>query len=83
MLRQAKLLYASTLQRVPCLSRLAPQNLATKQPDADNALRQMSQWMKEGQLSDTEDVVSGLDASVDAFIGMLQGANVGKTMVRV
>ena len=58
-------------------------NLSTKQPDARNALVRMSGWMKEGKLKDREDVVHGLEASADAFIGMLKGENIGKTMVAV
>jgi len=57
--------------------------LAARQPDAGEALRTMSGWIKEGKLKYRESVTHGLDSSVDAFIGMLRGENFGKTMVQV
>ncbi len=57
--------------------------LAARQPDAGEALRTMSGWIKEGKLKYRESVTHGLDGSVDAFIGMLRGENFGKTMVQV
>ncbi len=57
--------------------------LAAQQPDAGEALRTMSGWIKEGKLKYRESVTHGLDSSVDAFIGMLRGENFGKTMVQI
>ena len=57
--------------------------LAARQPDAGEALRTMSGWIKEGRLNYRESVTYGLDSSVDAFIGMLRGENFGKTMVQI
>ncbi len=57
--------------------------LAARQPDAGEALRTMSGWIKEGKLKYRESVTHGLDSSVDAFIGMLRGENFGKTMVQI
>ena len=54
-----------------------------RQPDAGEALRTMSGWIKEGKLKYRESVTHGLDSSVDAFIGMLRGENFGKTMVQI
>ena len=58
-------------------------NLASRHPDAENALETLSGWIKSGQLKYRESVTDGLDSAVDAFIGMLGGRNFGKTMVRV
>ena len=57
--------------------------LSAEHPAAENALAEMSAWMKAGQLKQRESVTEGLDSAVDAFIGMLAGANFGKTMVRI
>lgn len=45
--------------------------------------RDMAQWLSEGRIVATEDVVDGLEQAPDAFIGLLQGRNFGKLVVRV
>ena len=53
---------------------------------ADQALefyRDMSKWMKEGKIKYREDIVDGLDAAPEAFIGLLAGKNFGKLIVHV
>ena len=40
-------------------------------------------WLTSGELVVRETVVDGLDQAVPAFIGMLQGANIGKMVVRL
>ena len=47
------------------------------------ALRRMARWIKEGKLRYREDVVEGLERAPEAFIGMLQGKNFGKLVVKV
>ncbi|MDE1894719.1 MAG: NADP-dependent oxidoreductase [Pseudomonadota bacterium] len=46
-------------------------------------LPQMSQWVGEGKVKFREDIVGGLDAAPQAFIGLLEGNNFGKLVVRV
>lgn len=46
-------------------------------------LEQAAQWIKSGELRWREDVVDGLDSAPEAFIGMLDGKNFGKLVVRV
>jgi NADPH-dependent curcumin reductase CurA len=46
-------------------------------------LRDMSGWLKEGRVKYREDIVEGLDAAPEAFIGLLKGKNFGKLLVRV
>ena len=58
-------------------------NLASRHPQAEQALETMSAWIASGQLKHRESITEGLDSAVDAFIGMLGGGNFGKTMVRV
>lgn len=43
----------------------------------------MSSWVKDGKVKFREDVVDGLDNAPQAFIGMLEGKNFGKLVVRV
>ncbi len=40
-------------------------------------------WVADGSLKYREDVVDGLDKAVEAFIGLLEGQNFGKLVVRV
>jgi NADPH:quinone reductase len=46
-------------------------------------LQGMRQWLKQGKLKYREDVAQGLENSPQAFIGMLQGRNLGKQLVQV
>jgi len=45
-------------------------------------IAQMAQWMKEGKLKYREQVVEGFENTPRAFIGMLQGENTGKMLVK-
>ncbi|MEE2728954.1 MAG: NADP-dependent oxidoreductase, partial [Candidatus Latescibacterota bacterium] len=47
------------------------------------ALHALAGWVREGKLSYREDIVDGLENAPAAFIGMLQGDNTGKRLVRV
>jgi len=44
---------------------------------------QMSPWLKEGKIKFREDIVDGLENAPQAFIGLLEGKNFGKLVVRV
>ncbi|QUS35699.1 NADP-dependent oxidoreductase [Falsirhodobacter algicola] len=46
-------------------------------------LTEASAWVAEGKLHWREDMVDGLDAAPEAFIGMLEGKNFGKLIVKV
>lgn len=43
----------------------------------------MTQWLQEGAISYREHLVEGLDNAADSFIGLLEGKNFGKLVVRV
>ncbi|WP_420404529.1 NADP-dependent oxidoreductase [Nisaea sp.] len=45
--------------------------------------RDMAGWISSGKLKYREDVVEGLDAAPEAFIGLLKGRNFGKLVVKV
>jgi NADPH-dependent curcumin reductase len=57
--------------------------LSASHPEAEEALALLSTWIKEGKLKYRESVSDGLESAVPSFIGMLQGQNLGKTMIRV
>jgi NADPH-dependent curcumin reductase CurA len=43
----------------------------------------MEQWLREGRVKYREDVVEGLEKAPEAFMGLLEGANFGKLVVKV
>jgi NADPH-dependent curcumin reductase CurA len=45
--------------------------------------RDVSTWLQEGKIKYKEDVVEGLENAPQAFLGLLQGKNFGKLLVRV
>ncbi|AKT37530.1 NADP-dependent oxidoreductase [Chondromyces crocatus] len=46
-------------------------------------LRDMSTWIRDGRVRYREDIVDGLENAPEAFIGLLQGKNFGKLVVRL
>ena len=44
---------------------------------------QMNTWLNEGKIIFREDIVDGLDNAPQAFIGLLEGKNFGKLVIRV
>jgi hypothetical protein len=46
-------------------------------------LQGMGQWLRQGKLKYREDVTRGLENAPQAFIGMLEGKNLGKQLVQV
>lgn len=49
----------------------------------ESALQQLSIWLGQGKIHYREDVVEGIENTPKAFIGMLEGRNVGKQLVKV
>lgn len=49
----------------------------------DDFLTDMSGWIAEGRVKYREDVVDGLEQAPEAFMGLLEGRNFGKLLVRV
>jgi NADPH-dependent curcumin reductase CurA len=46
-------------------------------------LKRATPWVREGRLKYREDIVDGLANAPEAFIGMLEGANFGKLLIRM
>lgn len=44
---------------------------------------QMSRWLEEGKIKFREDILDGLENAPQAFIGLLEGKNFGKLIIRV
>ena len=50
---------------------------------SEDFLRDVSAWVHAGRIKYREDIVGGLERAPEAFIGLLQGRNFGKLIVRV
>jgi NADPH-dependent curcumin reductase len=55
-------------------------DFAAKEPDF---LRDVGEWVRTGRIKYREDIVDGLENAPAAFLGLLQGKNFGKMLVRV
>lgn len=49
----------------------------------EEALKQLGTWLRDGKIKYREDVVDGLENAPAAFIGMMEGKNIGKQLVKV
>ena len=43
----------------------------------------MTTWLAAGEIAYDETIVEGIDHTVDAFLGMMRGKNIGKMLVRI
>jgi NADPH-dependent curcumin reductase CurA len=46
-------------------------------------LRDVGEWARTGRLKYREDIVDGLEKAPESFLGLLQGKNFGKMLVRM
>ena len=46
-------------------------------------LRDVSGWLRDGAVRYREDIAAGLENAPASFIGMLEGRNFGKALVRI
>lgn len=49
----------------------------------DEFFPQMSEWVTSGKIKYREEIVDGLEQAPEAFMGMLQGKNFGKLVIRI
>lgn len=56
--------------------------ISDHQAEHDEFLRELGGWIAAGQVKVLEDVVDGLEKAPEAFIGLLEGRNNGKLVVR-
>jgi NADPH-dependent curcumin reductase CurA len=45
--------------------------------------QRIARWIKEGKMKYKEDVVEGIENAPAAFIGMMNGENFGKLLIKV
>jgi NADPH-dependent curcumin reductase CurA len=45
--------------------------------------KEVGQWLAQGKITFREDIVDGLENAPNAFIGLLEGKNFGKLIIRV
>ena len=51
--------------------------------DFSASLDQLGSWMKSGKIDTIETVSEGLEKAPEAFVGMMEGKNIGKQIVKV
>lgn len=51
--------------------------------ESRSAAQQLGEWLKEGKLKHEETIVEGFDKTPEAFIGLFDGKNKGKMVVKV
>lgn len=49
----------------------------------EEGIKQNLQWIKEGKLKYKETITEGFENAFNAFVGMLQGDNTGKAIVKI
>jgi NADPH-dependent curcumin reductase CurA len=53
------------------------------QDQFEEAAKQLGQWLQEGKITYSETVIEGFDSIPDAFIGLFEGKNEGKMVVKI
>jgi len=46
-------------------------------------MKRMGKWIKEGKIKYKEDIIEGIENAPDAFIGLMNGKNFGKLLIKV
>lgn len=70
-----KLLNTSSLMKGFIVSDYAERNM--------EGLLQLSQWVREGKIKYRETIIEGFENTVDAFLGLFHGDNIGKQLVKL
>lgn len=70
-----KLLKTSSLMKGFIVSDFAEHN--------KEGLTNLAKWVQEGKIKYHENVIEGFDHTVDAFLGLFRGENIGKQLVKV
>jgi len=52
-------------------------------PRFSEATEQLAEWVQSGDVQYRETVTEGLESAPDAFLGLFEGENIGKQLVRV
>lgn len=51
--------------------------------DFGQSIKQLAAWIKEGKIKYDETILEGFDKLPDAFIGLFEGKNIGKMLVKI
>jgi NADPH-dependent curcumin reductase CurA len=84
--KPASSVLCSTLMRSILIKRLTMRGFIIFDDYGDRFtefLTQMTVWLREGRIKYREDVVPGLESAPRAFLGLLEGRNFGKLIVKV
>jgi NADPH-dependent curcumin reductase CurA len=46
-------------------------------------IKQLGEWVQQGKIKYSENVVEGFENVPEAFLGLFEGANLGKQLVKV
>jgi NADPH2:quinone reductase len=49
----------------------------------EEAYKQLGNWLRDGKIRYRETIVEGIENAPKAFIGMLEGHNIGKQLVKI
>ena len=49
----------------------------------NEALQELAEWLRDGKIQYTENIVDGFDKTIEAFLGLFSGENLGKQLVKV
>ncbi len=52
-------------------------------PRFQQGAKQLGKWISEGEIQYRETVIEGLENAPDAFLGLFEGENIGKQLVKV
>ena len=50
---------------------------------AGEGRKQMAEWLRAGKIKYREEFAEGIEQAPKAFIGMLNGANIGKQLLKI
>jgi hypothetical protein len=78
--RMALLMGSLLVKRIKMQGFIVTEDYGHRYREFSNA---MMQWLQEGKITYRENLVNGLDNAVSAFIGLLEGDNFGKLIIRV
>jgi NADPH-dependent curcumin reductase CurA len=49
----------------------------------DEALQQLTQWVRDGLIRYREDILEGIEQAPDSIAGLYRGENFGKRLIRI
>ena len=75
--------WCSSCVAQPLTKRLTIRGFIVFDFEAGDFLNEVGGWVREGRIHYREDIREGLESAPSAFIGLLDGENFGKLLIRV